>query len=228
MTEMTDETKDILYTALLSYLCSIGDPLPDIFKNNKDIGDAFKLVSPKLKTEETMPLKFTLNEVSPIGGIDIDKRAEERVEKHINPVGEKLGQLGPRHGDIAKHAMTSRGKHNTPRSVRNQFGLQKINNDLKECLDFLKNNLKKSKAELKELLENFPHKVKLFALVDHILATSMGGWKAVGNKLVNETGHEASPENWVLLENGKLATLNKNSPDIDVDNLYNIRILLDG
>ena len=81
-----------------------------------------------------------------------------------------------------------------------------IGSELKDCILFLRNNIKKSGSELQKLVEEFPHKKELFQLVDHMIATSLGGWTRKGPKLVNETGHEASEENWTLLEDGKLAS----------------------
>jgi hypothetical protein len=63
---------------------------------------------------------------------------------------------------------------------------------------FLKDNYNRNDQELSKLVSAFPYKHELYSIVDHMIATALGGWHKEGDQLVNETGHIANKENWIL------------------------------
>ena len=84
--------------------------------------------------------------------------------------------------------------------------------DIKETTSFISDNLLKNGLELKGRIQSFPCKDVLLAIVDHMIATRLGGWKLSEGKYINESGREASLKNWQLGRNGKLIPHGKKQP----------------
>jgi hypothetical protein len=96
--------------------------------------------------------------------------------------------------------------------------------DLDRSLRFVAINMKHTGEELQEAVQAFPYKERLFDLVSHMVAVSMGGWKKEGGRFINESGREASPADWNLRKDGHLTPLTKTKPvRYNVDWLLEVR-----
>ncbi len=104
----------------------------------------------------------------------------------------------------------------------------KITPEMSECLSFLTSTVGKPESEIKRLIKEFPLKDKLLQLVDHMIATGLGGWRKDGKHLVNESGHIASLENWEVTLGGHLKPIGgKEQVSFDVDKLLFFRGCVD-
>jgi hypothetical protein len=101
------------------------------------------------------------------------------------------------------------------------------NESLQKAVFFLKDNINKKGKELEEAVKGFQHPKVLFKVINHLIATSLGGWKDEGNCLVNESGRVASKKLWNL-RNGRLLVRGaKKPPEINISWLLEARELTD-
>ncbi len=209
--EIPDELSPIIYSILLSHICATGESLPDFFEVNPDYEELFNMVNEKVVTEREAPGH----------AIDGIQRALRKHIKSPNPVPDKDKTI-TRNAHRKTGSRYSPGRQFKPHN-KGEIKENDYSKELIAALKFLKDSLTKSGVELKVALENFPHKKELFYLVDHLISTGMGGWKATRLFLVNETGHRASHNNWELLKNGRLSPKNGAYIQYDNDWLFNIR-----
>jgi len=136
----------------------------------------------------------------------------------------KPAEVTRRHGKFNDPSGSSKFKKN----MRMRRKVKEVTPEMHECLSFLTSTVGKPEQEIRQLIKDFPLKDKLLQLVDHIIATGMGGWKQSGKILVNESGHEASLENWELVRGGRIKPLGYEKPyHYDVDKLLKIRSVCD-
>ena len=98
---------------------------------------------------------------------------------------------------------------------------------LTAAVKFLINNYNKNDQQLKQSVHDFPYKNELYLVVDHMIATALGGWHYNGAQLVNETGHIANKVHWIL-EDGHLIPHNKKKIEHNMNFLLTLRELSHG
>jgi hypothetical protein len=97
-----------------------------------------------------------------------------------------------------------------------------IEKELGESILFMQKNYDKTGLALREQVEQFEHKNRLYDLCSHMVAVRYGGWKEEGGKYINESGREASKNRWRLVE-GRLAPRGKKLVDYKTDWLLEVR-----
>jgi hypothetical protein len=179
--------------------------------------------------ENNMPQMIT--EVGPSGraswGVKGKTQRQQTPNIHTD-VQDAVKVSIPTQGSVAKAAITPRGDTD-PRSPKFDATQRKrrkahVTKEMTDCLNFLTSTVGKSETEIKNLIKDFPLKNKLLQLVDHMIATGLGGWRKDGRQLVNETGHKASLENWELTRGGHLKPVGQEQQvSFNVDKLLVIR-----
>jgi hypothetical protein len=160
-------------------------------------------------------------------GSNRSQRVGERVARHI---GRATGKYEKKPGAkmvpdpdkvIARKSVGLSGK-----KFGRFHGQQMSDSKQKLVLaaQFLKDNYNKDEQELATLVKTFPYKHELTSIVDHMIATTLGGWKKEGTQLVNETEHIANPNNWIFNEDGTIITRNRKKLS-SIDNLLVIKRL---
>ena len=159
--------------------------------------------------------------------------AQGKIARKFNKPGEELNaQLKlQKPKDPMTSATATRGKRNDPSAsigfkaaMRKKRRHPQVTKEMADCLNLLTSTVGKPESEIKQLVRDFPLKDKLLQLVDHMIATGLGGWRQSGRHLVNETGHHASPENWELTIGGHLKPIGKQEPaGFDIDKLLVLR-----
>lgn len=101
-------------------------------------------------------------------------------------------------------------------------GGNKLHNEYHDVVEFLAENSEKHGEQLKTVVNQFKDKQLLSKFVHHLIAVGMGGWSEIGGKFINESGNEASKDNWVL--NGdRLAPVGRRMVRYQLDWLHELR-----
>jgi hypothetical protein len=208
----------LLRHILDSYFSAIGEEYPNLFEKNNEYKELYEMT-------EDEDIAESMDKSKERGTRDLEDKKKRGIRRKLQ-IPDERPDLTKEPGDKVR----SRGSSpiNKHKSHHKYPWREDITTDVKECVKFLINNLKKPDIELRDAVEKFPHRVRLFQLVDHLIATSLGGWKLDGKKLVNESGHEASADNWELTDCGKLKPINSNRRILDVDKLYELRGICNG
>jgi len=104
----------------------------------------------------------------------------------------------------------------------------KVSEETEACLFFLNENIDKDHSDICESLKTFIHKNRLVEFVNHLIFVGLSGWREEDGKLIHESGHTASRDNWNLLEDGRLATKGGKHRQLDIEKLYKFLEVCDG
>lgn len=220
MEKTTSELNVVLLRILDSYFSAIGEEYPVLFKENKNYKELYEMAQ-----IDSDNLEESLTKSKERGTRDIEDKKKRDIRRKLQ-VPDERPSISKKPGDKVRSRGT--GNINRHKSHHKYPWREDVTTDVKECVKFLIGNLNKPDTELRDAVEKFPHRVRLFQLVDHLIATSLGGWKQEGKKLVNESGYEASINNWILTDCGKLKPINSNRRILDVDKLYELRGICNG
>jgi len=210
-----------LQRILDSYFSAIGEEYSNLFEENEDYKELYEMAE-KMSKEN---LEESLTKSKERGTRDIEDKKKREIRRKLQAMEERP-DIAKKPGDKIRSRGTS--NINRQKSHHKYPWREDITTDVKECVKFLVSNMNKPDVELRDAVEKFPHRVRLFQLVDHLIATSLGGWKQEGRKLVNESGYEASTDNWELIDCGKLKPIHSNRRILNVDKLYELRGICNG
>lgn len=145
------------------------------------------------------------------------KSTKERIHRHM-----RMAKVTPHSHDHVGKVVPKKTGNNDPHRSGNPILHNEEHKEFRDAVIFLAENVGKPEAQMKELIAKFPQKDSIRQILNHMIAVRMGGWRLNGDTFVNESGRTASPNNWILEENGRLVCKNKQPVLFDIDWLYDL------
>ncbi len=214
--EIADKHIEVLKKALACYSA-----------RNPKLVDELKGVKQALDggSEEIVPASET-----PAMAETMDANTNERIQRHIRPktfvprqmniakrvTPRKTGNSSPTRGNGIQKPVVSHGIGHRPTPIESK---------VHHVLIFLRSALPLQGKTLKDAVELYPQKDFLLQVAEHMLATSMDGWKPTKNKkmFINESfNHLADPKLWDLNKGRLVPKGKKHSVRFDTDWLLDI------
>jgi hypothetical protein len=153
---------------------------------------------------------------------DIDeatpKSTRERISRHLRTKSKKKAVVPHLPGRIVPKKTGNNDPHR---------GGNRLHNEHQAVITFMARNLGKKGPELKTAVDNFADKKLLAKFVEHFIAVGMGGWHEENGKFINESGREASLDNWTLRID-RLVPVGGKEVRYQLDWLHKIRELCHG
>ena len=146
------------------------------------------------------------------------KSSDERIYRKLRITGQNTGKVTSKH-------VAGKGRHMKGRVVPKKTA----NNDPRRNNPFVGEEFEnlflfEKPGDLAHL-ESIEDKDRHLLFVNRLIATQMGGWEEEDGTYVNESGHVAFPENWVLVDGNLVSkkTDKLEGAEISTEWLHNIR-----
>lgn len=153
----------------------------------------------------------------------------EISEATVKSVHEKMcrkvrrRKLAPRQASMPGRIVPKKTGNNDPTRGGNRVK-GPVDEGIKSAVIFLSENITKKDSALVGSVKSFDNRDVLLKIVNHLIATRLGGWRQEGKWFVNESGSIASSRNWTINEEGRLVPKGKSAPvDYSIDWLYEVR-----
>ena len=214
--DLSDDATKTLQSILDSWLCGHGVSYDELFKDRKDLEEVYNSVNDKKpEPEPEEEKKGVVSEATP-------KSADERVMRSIRQTGRT--RRTARHRERGRIDLPGRvtpkktASSNDPSRGGNLIHNKDVTEDLKRSIGFVRENLSVSGKKLKYRIEEFFYRDTLRSLIEHMIATRLGGWHKEHDYFIKERGHRASSQYWNLNKDGKLMPIGiKKTSDYEIE-----------